>query len=651
MKLMSSLNVIKAHRRQSHWGLPPAAMLVIFGLLLVGGTVHAKGHKLIYDSTTVFVEESGLSKVHVHQRFRVTSMEGGKELSSLFLDYDPLSAWVEFRDARIHRIGGDTEIISLEKVLDYPAPARAIYWGSRKKMLPVGRLMPGDELEVRWFRKGFTYALLEGDDDERYIPPMRGHFYDIVPFYSDIDIDLKYYEVYLPRTKTLQFSFFHGQAQTQTAIKGEMNWYAFSMSDITPLKREAQMVDLSDVAPKLLLTTSPDWEAKSMWFYGVNEDFGSFEWDDAILRKTNEILDGALNEIDSISRLTHWVADEIRYSGISMGEGEGYTLHKATMTFTDRAGVCKDKAGMLVAMLRAAGFESYAAMTMAGSRIEDIPADQFNHSVTVVKMKDGSYMLLDPTWVPFVRELWSSAEQQQQYLKGLPEGADLMTTPVSPPDLHYVRMDGFSEIKEDGTLHGGFTISGEGQSDANIRRMFTSNAYQTWKPQLEQVLRDVHPRAVITGMEMPDPYDYSDPIMIRIQYIIPQYATVSDKEIIFVPFTAAGLFERAMPHLGFNIKLKERKYPFRDRCSRLVELFEVIKVPAYKEVRHLPPPANVSGSGAYAEGLYTAYPGEVRMFQRLLFYKRLYEPLDWPSFREAVEWQKRYQNEPIILAR
>ena len=194
------------------------------------------------------------------------------------------------------------------------------------------------------------------------------------------------------------------------------------------------MVDKSDVAPKLLMSTSPDWIAKSLWFNKVNEDFGSFKSTPAIHAKVNEILQGARDANDSISLLTHWCADEIRYSGISMGKGEGFTLHTGDMTFTDRCGVCKDKAGILITMLRDAGFEAFPAMTMAGSRIETMPADQFNHCVTVVKRKDGQYQLLDPTWVPFVRELWSSAEQQQNYLMGVPEGADLAITAVSAPD-------------------------------------------------------------------------------------------------------------------------------------------------------------------------------------------------------------------------
>jgi transglutaminase-like putative cysteine protease len=238
---------------------------------------------------------------------------------------------------------------------------------------------------------------------------MKGHFYDIVEFWSGNPVKIKCYQVTLPKTKPMQYEVYNGDIQSSMVFRKDKTIYTFTRKDILPFKSESRMVAASDVAPKLLVSTSPDWFAKSTWFYKVNEDFGSFAVTPDIKAKTSEILKGAKNETDSVSRLTHWVADEIRYSGISMGCGEGYTLHKGEMTFTDRCGVCKDKAGMLITMLRAAGFKSYPAMTMAGSRIDYIPADQFNHSVTVVKLKDGKYHLLDPTWVPFVRELWSSA--------------------------------------------------------------------------------------------------------------------------------------------------------------------------------------------------------------------------------------------------
>ncbi|HRZ77506.1 MAG TPA: transglutaminase-like domain-containing protein, partial [Bacteroidales bacterium] len=455
----------------------------------------------------------------------------------------------------------------------------------------------------------------------------------------------------LPADKLLQYRFFNGNPSVAQRREGERMVYSWEMTGIKPLSTEPNMVAPSDVAPKLVMSTSPDWESKSMWFYRVNEDYGSFGWDDEILKKTREILEGAENEHDSISRLTHWVADEIRYSGISMGEGEGFTLHKGSMTFADRCGVCKDKAGMLVTMLRAAGFEAYAAMTMAGSRIEDIPADQFNHSVTVVKRRSGEYQLLDPTWVPFVRELWSSAEQQQHYLMGLPDGADLMETPVSPAQAHYITFDGFSAIGEDGTLTGGFTLRAEGQSDAAIRRIFTSSARESWNGRIAQALREAHPNAELVSLSFEDPYDYSDPILLTIEYTVPRYATVTSQYIIFTPFLLAGPFSRAIGHLGLDTGLETREYPFRDRCSRMMNVSESVRVPQYSRVVFAPENKERIGQAARFDGKYSPAERQVSVSMEVVLEKRVYEPYEWPNVREVVSWHERYRSEPVILAR
>jgi hypothetical protein len=382
----------------------------------------------------------------------------------------------------------------------------------------------------------------------------------------------------------------------------------------------------------------------------VNEDFGSFTANKEIKEKVDEILKGAKNEMDSVSRLTHWCADEIRYSGISMGCGEGFTLHKGTMTFTDRCGVCKDKAGMLITMLRAAGFKSYPAMTMAGSRIDYIPADQFNHCVTVVKLNDGKYHLLDPTWVPFLRELWSSAEQQQQYLMGVPEGADLATTPVSDPENHYVKIDGVAQLQENGTLTGRITITGEGQSDAAIRGLFKYSNRTTWAQNVERELLRVWPQAKVLQIKYSDPLDYLNyNIWIAIDYNIPEFALVSGNKMMFTPLSAAGIFKTFQPQLSFETGLKERKYAFRDRCSRQVEINESIKLPAIKKLIRTAEPVTREGAAASYRGGYTLTNGSLIFSGKAVFSKRLYDAQDWPEFKAAVEAQNRFADQPVVV--
>jgi len=614
-----------------------------------------KSELIIFDTTIVNVQETGLSFVHIHKLIKVLNTKACKNNAVIKFGYDPLSAYVEIRNVVIYRISGEIDSLDMSTVLDYPAPARAIYWGAREKMIEVGRLEPGDAIDVILFRKGYTYALLKDDsDDERYIPPMRGHYYDIIEFWSKEPVLEKVYQVQLPADKILQYEIYNGALKSSVKYNGkeQKNIYTFSKNDFSQPKREPGMVASSDEFPKLLLSTSPDWYAKSLWFYGVNEDYGSFETTEAISKKVNEILVDAKNEMDSVARLTHWCADNIRYSGISMGEGEGYTLHTGDMTLTDRCGVCKDKASILITMLRAAGFESYAAMTMAGSRIDYIPADQFNHSVTIVKLSDGEYHILDPTWVPFVRELWSSLEQQQNYLMGLPEGADLAITPISDPINHYLKIKGESNLDEDGNLVGHFTLEAEGQSDASIRRMFTSGYVTSWKHNLESELLKVHPRAYVKEMAFGSPYDYmSGPIKITITYEIPDYAIVTDNEIIFTPVLVSNIFKRAMSHLYANTDVKERKYNFRDRCSRFVQLEETVTLPDNVEISYLPSTALLNGPGTSFQGGFFVVDNTIRVTENMKFHKRIYEPEAWRSYREAVLSQNKIASEPVILER
>lgn len=608
---------------------------------------------VVFDSTEADVRESGLSYVTTHRLYYVRSVKGALRLHVIRYDYDPLSAHVDIEEVIVHGRDGKTRTLDTALVMDYPQPARAIYWGAREKMIEVGRLEPGDMVELKLFKKGFTYALLTSQDDEdRYIPPMRGHFYDIIPFWSDDPIVEKVYITHIPADKQVQYRFYNGEAQSSALLDGDKMTYTFSKKDIRPMKREPDMVAWTDVAPELIITTSPDWYAKSKWFYGVNEDYGSFESTPEIDAMVAEILKDARTEEDSISLLTHWVADEIRYSGISMGEGEGYTLHTGDMTFTDRCGVCKDKAGMLVTMLRAAGFESYAAMTMAGSRIDDIPADQFNHSVTVVKKRDGTYELLDPTWVPFVRELWSSAEQQQHYLMGLPEGADLMITEISPPEKHFIRIYGNSELDEQGTLAGEFNVLAEGQSDAAVRRMFTSGYKDQWEYYIERELKAVHPTARVLSTQYHDPYDHlTGPVKLTIQYQIPGYAIVGGNTLVVESLVASGIFRRAMGHLYVNTGMEEREYPFRDRCSRFVKFNESIKLPGEYELVYAPSSGKFSSDAAsYQDDLSVSVTGKtLRVFAEIVFDKRIYEPEEWPGFKSAVEAHRKLEEEPFIL--
>ena len=606
----------------------------------------------LLDSTDVTVQSTGSGSFVIRKIIKVLNTQGALANRVLKHDYDPLTAHAEFYRVTVYKANGDVVNLDITQQQDYVAPARMIYWGARQIMMEVGHLEPGDIIDYRINKKGFTYALLAStqEDESRFIPPMQGQFYDIVPFWATEPTVRKVYKVTIPMEKEMQFQFYQGECSSSMRYEDGKKAYTFVSTDIMPTKHEPNMVDLFDAAPKLMMSSTPHWKDKSLWFNKVNEDYGSFTPIPEAQKKVDELIKGKKTEMEKIAVLTHWVADNIRYSGISMGKGEGYTLHNLKMNYTDRCGVCKDIAGTLIAFLRMAGFEAYPAMTMAGSRVESIPADHFNHCVTVVKLSNGTYLPLDPTWVPFCRELWSSAEQQQNYLPGVPEGSDLCITPISAPENHYVRIKADNRLDTKGTLTGQFTITAEGQSDSNIRRIFTEGWQSQWKNSMENQLLAVSPKARLLSVDYgKNPKDYqAAPIKITFRYEIPEYAVPGENEMLLKPMVMNNLYNQVKSYLRINTDLEERQYGFKDGCSRLVELDETIQLPAGYQLLSEVKEAYKQSNAADFEGYVRQEDQKIKLHQKLSLKKRVYEASDWEGFREAVNAHKSFADYLII---
>lgn len=606
----------------------------------------------LLDSTAVTVQPNGSGSFAVYRSFRVQTPKGAVNNHVIKYDYDPLTAFARFKQVTLQRANGETVQVDVTKTCDYAAPARAIYWGARQIMIELGSLEPGDTVSYEISKKGFTYALLAGgeDDDTRFIPPMRGQFYDIVPFWVDQPTRRKVYTVSMPMEKELQFQFYNGACASSMRYEDGRKVYTFAKNEVLPFGREPNMVDLFDEAPKLMMSSTPRWEDKSLWFHDLNEAYGSFDALPEAQQKVNELIKGKKTEMEKIAVLTHWVADNIRYAGISMGEGEGFTLHNTKMNYTDRCGVCKDIAGTLISFLRMAGFEAYPAMTMAGSRIESIPADHFNHCVAVVKLANGMYIPLDPTWVPFCRELWSSAEQQQNYLPGIPGGSDLCLTPVSAPENHYVRIVAENKLDAKGTLRGTFSITAEGQSDSSIRRIFTQGWQTEWQSAMESQLLSVSPRARMLKVDYGSaPKDYqAGPIRITFRYEIPDYALAGDGELLLKPMVMNNLYTSVLSFLRIDTDLETRRYGFRDACSRLVELDEVITLPRGYRLAGQSRSEQRTSPAADFEGSLRQDGNKLVLKQKLALKKRIYRAADWEGFRSAVNAYKSFADYLIV---
>ncbi len=640
-------------------GLPPgeAPPPTAFSRLAAAGGAqeHAGCDYLIVQATTENrVKPSGVTEGDEYVLYKVLTPAGARELAVQTWQYEPWSSRIEIRAASILR-GEERIAVDVAAVRDLPAPQYGIYWNSRLKTLQLPRLQVNDGIEIRTFRKGYSYALLgapddaAAEDDAKYIPPMPGEYFDVALFEASVPILEKRYELVMPAAKRIHARIYNAPLYASTTYAGDTTRYAWWALDMPARPSEPRQADLSDCAAKVVMATVESWEAKSRWFFDVNEP--QFAVTPEIQAKVDEILAAAGvvrgSAAERAEVLVHWVAQNIRYSGQTMGAGEGFTLHPGAMIFEQRSGVCKDIAGMLVTMMRAAGLDSYAAMTMAGSRIEEVPADQFNHCVVALRADEDRYVMYDPTWVPYMNDIWSKYETEQQYLVGSARGEGLATIPFSPAAESPLAMTHIAELQEDGTLAGTIRLRGRGAMDGRLRGLVGYSRIADVEADIEALLAPMGPGVRDVRFSHLRRDDFSQDMWIEISYRAPQFALPVDGGLEFrsplvnIVMESASLFRSGATEWPAGERVNDVFLYFTQR----IDGTERIRLPRGHVAADEDSAATVDETYAYFAGrrmmegrdLVVRLAAEVR--------RRQIPPAGYDGFRRALQAAREWGDE------
>ena len=213
----------------------------------------------------------------------------------------------------------------------------------------------------------------------------------------------------------------------------------------------------------------------------------------------------------------------------------------------------------------------------------------------------------------------------------------------------YFRIKANNKLDKNGKLTGQFTLTAEGQSDLNIRRIFTTGWQSDWKNSMESQLLSISPKAKLLKVDWSkNPKDYqAAPIKITFWYEIPDYAIIGNDEMALVPLTMHGLYDQVRSYLRIDTDIPERQYGFKDGCSRLLELDETIQLPqGYRLVQSVED--NRKSPAADFEGYIRQENNKIDIHQKLALKKRVYEAGDWNGFRTAVNAHKAFGNHLII---
>ena len=377
------------------------------------------------------------------------------------------------------------------------------------------------------------------------------------------------YEVHAPSDRPLKRIALRDEIpetvhySAQTNADGTLD-YQWEVSDVPRMFDEPSMPPYEMVLQRLYVSTTPDWQAVSKWYWGLSQPH--LEATTPEMQKTvAALIAGAKTDLDKIKAIFYDVSQKIRYMGLTPEKDRpGFEPHDVKLTFDKKYGVCRDKAALLVSMLRAAGLNAYPVLISVGvKRDKEVPDPDFNHTIVSVELEPGRYVLMDPT-DENTRELLPYYDCDQSYLVCRPEGEQLLTSPIEPPDKNMMRVRTTGVLSANGVLEAKSELWFEGVNDDTYRNMFVHMKPDDKQRFFERNLKQTMPGATLKSLKVlpEDMLDMSSGVRAELEFSADgMTADGSGKSVVNVPWIGKGL--GVVSFILGGAGLEQRKYPLQ----------------------------------------------------------------------------------------
>jgi len=512
------------------------------------------------DADTVLVDErecvsyapDGTSETTDEMWTKILTEKGRREESTITMSYSQ-----RYEEARIVHVGAiDADGVEREidvskttsEATDNSSMSVNIYDPlDREIVCTVPGLKIGEILHVKQFRKSFQARCEREWSDisvmEWSCPILRASYEVIAPK----ELPLKRVAIRHPLGNVVSNTTVRADGSTVHSFVVTNSPQAFAEPDMPPLYTQLQ---------HLRVSTAADWPEISRWYWDLCQSH---------FAKTTPAMTNKVEELGrDLRRIFKFVSQDIRYMGLTMEDkSPGYAPHDVDLTFNNRAGVCRDKAALLVAMLRIAGFQAFPVLIHAGAKLDpEVPQPFFNHAIAVVDHGNFNYELMDPT-DESTKDLLPAYLSDKSYLVARPEGDSLRITPVSSPELNAVVIDSNCSLRKNGSLFVTSRISFGGINDGAYRGYFAREKPENRVKFFERVLNRVSPGAEIVACEVlpRDMHDTTVPVTATLSVCCPEALMEgSSRSELSLPFLSRVLGVANFVLAG-NTSLERRRFP------------------------------------------------------------------------------------------
>lgn len=450
----------------------------------------------------------GQRAVYRRRAERAGSVAGVERVSQLSFDFDPAYEELVLHHVRIHRDGvvhdalqpDQLQVVQQERDLD-----RRIYDGVNSALAFLHDVRVGDVIDYAWTVEGHN-------------PALDGHLVGGVGLAAAVPVGRLHRRLLTGPDQPASVHLHAGAPPPQvTTVAGwtEHRWTRLR-TDAVEIERD-RPADHQAV-PWAQITAFGSWSEVVRW---ALPHYTAPEPGPELAALIETFREAGPTDEERMRAALRFVQDEVRYLGIEVGP-RALLPHHPDEVLARRFGDCKDKARLLVTVLRALDIEAWPALVSARRRggIQDLAPSPyaFDH-VIVHAIVDGA-----PVWVDATKTLQRGPVTAMQSDLGValvlsPERSGLEAIPT--PTLEEVEqelVERFVMTELDGPVEVEVTTTYRADAASRVRRRFASRSAD----EIAEGFRAWYGKA-LPGLELTAPIELRDDEEADVVQVVERY--------------------------------------------------------------------------------------------------------------------------------
>lgn len=456
------------------------------------------------------------------------------------------------------------------------------------------------------------------------------------------ELPLRYHEERLPA----------GSAVSKTQQNTQLV-YTWQLEKLPALEREPQSPPLSEQVPTVYTAPTAfevqgykgaltSWQELGQWGYQLTQDRMSLAPETEA--KIKELVQGISDPKARVRKVYEYLQGSTRYVSVQLGIG-GYQPFAATSVASTGYGDCKALSNYCLAMLKAAGVESYAAWIGAGRQRAAVrtgfPNDQFNHVILCVPMQRDTVWLECTSQSEAFNYLGSFTGNRHALLL-TPQGGKLVRTPAyaALDNRQYRR----AEVQIDEQGHGRATVrttsTGE-QQDELSQIMHQLPADEQRKQAYKRLPL---PAVTIEQSSWQQNHQGAQPAVTeRLTLALPSYASRTGRRLFLTPNLLNRLPPPA-PRVGTRQAALQLSTPFVDADTIRY------RVPAGYKPEAMPAPVQLrTAFGTYEAQTQLLPDGTLQYTRRLQMPAGRFEAKDYEAYEDFRQRISKADRAQLVL--